>query len=331
MRLVNICIVVSFLLLTSCKSKSHADNANKPEGNPSWPTVTLQSVSTKKLYSTLRYGGYLYPRASYPVLQAVDAVLRNLPLKVGQYVKVGDPLYSFQQVLPGTSYGAGWALAQNTGYVSLINGVEGHLISKNETVLVISDFSSAKLKFFLSNQDADHVRSGQEVYLAEFVDEIKELDVKLKQRFSEEARARLTKQKEEKQALMEATKGQITRMPTTPKEGLGVFDVQVEFPVHKSLKFGRFVVIEMRVDPYEGIAVDQRHILRRYGKQQVTVVRDGAIDYHEVEIGKMYGNMVAIKSGLTEGEEIVIATNRYLRPGIKVNIRGKSPKPKGDS
>lgn len=322
-QLLKIITTTFILVFLSC------EGAKKPAApprqyNPNWPTVTLEAVGVKKLYSTLRYGGYLRPRASYPVTQAVDAVIRKIPVKVGQFVRVDDPLYSFQQVLPGTSYGAGWALAQNTGYVSLVNGVEGHVVKKGETVLVISDLTSAKLDFYLSNQDADHIQRGQDVYLAEFVDDIQEIEDKLRLHIGEEAQQRLLKEKKEKETLLELTKGKIFRIPITPKEGLGVFSVQVEFPRHAILKFGRFVVIEMRVDPYEGIAVDQRYLLRRYGKQQVTVVRGGIIDYQEVEIGKIYGNMVQIKSGLKEGDKIVVATNRYVRPGVHVNVRDKS-------
>lgn len=333
MRLKLAVIFVLLLFFSSChagKKTAPSQGADKKDTqeiiNPNLPTVTLEKVKPVKLHSVLRYGTYVKPKASYPVLQVADAVIRSIPVTVGTFVKEGDLLYSFQQVLPGTSFGTGWVRAKNTGYISLIEGVEGHTVKKDEIVLVISDFNSAQLNFYLSNQDVGRVKDGQEVYFAEYIDELDKIDQKLKLHLSEDTRESLLQQKKKVRKLLEDTKGKIIRMPIAPEEGLGVFNVQVDFPIHESLKIGRFVIIEMHVDPYEGLAVNQRNIQRRYGKQQVTVVHNNIVNYQEVEIGRTYGDMVVIKDGLKEGDEIVVATNRYIRPGVKVNVRRKGPK-----
>lgn len=317
-------IFVLFVFLLSCSFSRKQTSETPPAEemvNPNLPTVTLEKVRRVKLHSVLRYAGYIKPRASYPVLQVTDAVIRKIPVSVGTFVKVGDPLYSFQQVLPGTSFGVGWARAKNAGFISFIKGAEGHSVKKDDLVLVISDFSSIHLNFYLSNQDANRVKNGQEVYLAEYIDKLDDVDQKLRFHLAKETQESLLSQRQQLKNLMEETKGRIIRMPIAPEEGLGVFNVQVDFPVHQSLKIGRFVIIEMHVDPYEGLAVNQRNVQRRYGKHQVTIVRDNIVDYKEVEIGPTYGDMVTIKGGLEEGEEIVSASNRYIRPGSKVNIR----------
>ncbi len=331
MRL-KLAVVFILFFLFSCGAEKKTDSAeksaqeNKQENfNPNLPTVTLEKVKSMKLHSVLRYATYIKPRASYPVLQVADAVIRSIPVTVGTFVKEGDILYSFQQVLPGTSFGIGWVRAKNTGYISLIEGVEGHTVKKDEIVLVISDFNSTQMNFYLSNQDVGRVKDGQEVYFAEYIDQLDEIDQKLKLNLPQETRELFLKQREKVQQLLEDTKGKIIRMPIAPEKDLGVFNVQVDFPIHETLKIGRFVVIEMHVDPYEGLAVNQRNVQRRYGKYQVTVVRDNIVDYQEVEIGRSYGDMVVIKSGLQEGDEIVVATNRYVRPGSKVNVRRRKP------
>ncbi|MGL4524150.1 MAG: efflux RND transporter periplasmic adaptor subunit [Spirochaetia bacterium] len=308
-------------LFFGCKHRSAPAAGNSANsGNPNWPTATIDAMNEMELFSRLRYGGYLEPKASYPVLQPVPAVLRRIGVKVGDYVKKGQRLYSFQQVSPGTNYSSGWVIAQNDGYVSLINGIEGHSVTKDEQILVISDLSSEKLNFFLSNQHANQVKNGQNVYLASIIDEIKSLEQKISLRPNKETGEIFFKELEVQRALLEETKGQIVQVPIAPDEATGLFPVQVEFPVHPEFKIGRFMTIELHVDPYFGIAVQQQHLFRRYGEHQVRVVRDSTAEYQQVSVGKSYGDRVVIQEGLAPGDKIIIATNRYVRPGTKVNV-----------
>jgi multidrug efflux pump subunit AcrA (membrane-fusion protein) len=314
--------IMGLAVLIACHSQPPAPSLAQPSSdiNPLWATVDVMPIKKQLLQRTIRYGAYLLPQAVYPQVQPVQGMIRDIAVHVGDYVSVNTPLYSFQQIIPGGGYEVGWVYSQNKGIVAQINGVIGQLFDEQMSVVVIANFNLSELNLLVSNKDAAYLYTGMPVYPAAIVDELQELERQYKPKASQGVKQAYERQKAELQKRLKLNTGRISAVALNSDPIHGLFEVRVQFPATAKMKIGRFVPVEIRIEPYNGLAIPQSNVLRRYGQDMVTMVKEGKISYIPVQLGSVYGSNVAILDGLKEGDEIVVGSNRFYRLGDMVNV-----------
>lgn len=71
--------------------------------------------------------------------------------------------------------------------------------------------------------------------------------------------------------------------------------------------------------PLKQLAIPQRAmLLDQQGAYVLTVAEDGTVNQARIEVGREQGTFVAITSGLTEGDMVIVGGIQKVRPGMKV-------------
>ena len=84
---------------------------------------------------------------------------------------------------------------------------------------------------------------------------------------------------------------------------------------------GLFVTVEMgRADVNEYILVNERAIGTNQDRKYVYVVNDRSqVEYKQIEVGKNVQNKRIVKSGLSEGDLVIVDGLLSVRPGMPVS------------
>lgn len=118
--------------------------------------------------------------------------------------------------------------------------------------------------------------------------------------------------------------GKVVAISAGSDVSTGSFSVIIEAKniVGETLKAGMSstVVIETKTQDQE-IIVPSSSIVIRSGKEYVFLDIDGSAKAVEINKGEMFGNRTIVKSGLSEGDEIIISGLSAIRPGSKVKSR----------
>ncbi|MCL2521067.1 MAG: efflux RND transporter periplasmic adaptor subunit [Spirochaetaceae bacterium] len=317
--------------------------------NPNLSTVFTEAITTHILHRRINYGGRIEPIVSFPQYSTITGIVRQVNVRVGDVVQAGTALYSIQQIQPGAGFQVGWVTSLNAGVVAQVDIEVGQRLVANTAALVVADVSQLRLSFFMNERDRNRTNVGDQVTIASYARIVGEEEDRLFNmvRSNDERLARwgltpdntaafspeqlsLTQQAQRQITLQQtvvqqvrhnysSSLGQIALLPIIPDSSTGLFRVQANFSSNAALTIGQFVEIELQVDRYEGLALWQGHIQRRYGQNQVRVVREGRIEFQEVIVGDRFGEMVAILGGLEEGDEIITGSNRRVIIGEEVN------------
>jgi membrane fusion protein, multidrug efflux system len=97
-----------------------------------------------------------------------------------------------------------------------------------------------------------------------------------------------------------------------------VVEAVLENPEH-TLRPGMFATLELELLPQTANIVPKTAVVQRDGQSRVFVVKDHRIEERVVQLGTLKDNLVAIRRGLREHEQVVTAPSDNLRNGQKVN------------
>ena len=91
----------------------------------------------------------------------------------------------------------------------------------------------------------------------------------------------------------------------------------------RELVIGSFVEVVLSGFSYTNVAkIPQNTLIKSPDAILVYVIKDGAVSMRPVEVAHIDNGMAVIKSGLSEGEQIVTSNIAKLRPNSKVSVVG---------
>lgn len=103
--------------------------------------------------------------------------------------------------------------------------------------------------------------------------------------------------------------------------------MQAVFPnkEHKLLP-GQFVLVELENPvPQKVLLADRAALRSNQGREFVLVITpEQTVEFRPVETGETVGNNRIIRAGLKEGEQLALAGNALIRPGMKIRISPRS-------
>ncbi len=288
------------------------------------PTVVFtEQVKIMDLYNISIYGGRIEPYRLFPQPSEIAGIIRAISVKPGDRVVVGQPLYTVQQVVVAQNYQPTLIRALNSGTVVQLNSGVGERINAGTSVVTIADNSAYRVRFFVGEQDINRIRLGDVVYLSSFLDRstalIEEWQTEARRESTtDERRERLQQLMTEERAGQSRWQGRIALLPLVPNYTTGLFELEATFQATAELQLGYFERIQLRVNPYRGLAVSQTYITRRFGQDHVTIVNEESkITFIPVVTGNTYGDQVSILEGLKEGQPIVVgAGGRYQQGDV---------------
>ncbi|MCF7948061.1 MAG: efflux RND transporter periplasmic adaptor subunit [Spirochaetia bacterium] len=271
-------------------SNSKAGNGSeKQQPAPDAVEVKLASLESMNLYRSVFYGSRLRPQNRYPQRAPIAGTLEDIAVSAGQQVSRGQLLGSVRRDLSGRNYKSVEIIADHSGTVAHYELRPGDPVQEKQDILTILDTSALLGEIWVSDKDITSVRPGDTAVVFES---------------SEPTDIR----------------GRVAAVPPEPDYESGLFKVEVEFRPQPGLFIGKFLRIELRKEPYRGLAVPSEHIQRKYGKDHLFIVSDGVVELREVQTGASYDELVAITGGAEAGEQYVVSAGQRIGDGTPVKI-----------
>lgn len=115
--------------------------------------------------------------------------------------------------------------------------------------------------------------------------------------------------------------GVIDRVSPVVDGGSGTFRVVTAFPGGQGLRPGMFGRIEVVYDQRaDALTVPRAALLEDAGETAVFAVREAKAVRVPIEVGHMSGELVEVRKGLNEGDQVVTAGKITLRDGASVEV-----------
>ncbi|MFW6208596.1 MAG: efflux RND transporter periplasmic adaptor subunit, partial [Spirochaetota bacterium] len=216
------------------------------KNDPDTVEVKVAVLETMNLYRSVFYGSRLRPQERYPQRAPISGTVETIAVSPGQRVSRGQPLAAVRRDLSGRNYKSVEISADRSGTVGRYELRPGDPVQENQELLTILDTSTLRGEIWISDKDIAAIRPGDTAVVFE-------------------------------NSVPTEIRGRVVSVPPEPDYESGLFNVEVEFSRQPGLFVGKFLRIELRKDPYSGVAVPSEHIQRKYGKDHLFIVNDGVV------------------------------------------------------
>jgi len=251
--------------------------------------VEVQAVQVQELYRSVFYGCRLQPAERYVHRSPISGTLESIPVRTGQRVSQGTLLFTVRRDLAGRSYNSVEVRAVHAGIVSENKLTPGEPVQENEALIEVLDDSAFTAGILVSDKDIGTIRQGDSCVIYE-------------------------------NKIPTRATGKVTMLAPEPEYETGLFPVELRVLKAPGLFIGKFIRIELKMEPYTGIAVPSVHIVRKYSEDHLYIVKDGTAELRPVTLGQAYNDLVTVTAGVAEGELYVTSNTRRLSSGTAVTI-----------
>ena len=122
--------------------------------------------------------------------------------------------------------------------------------------------------------------------------------------------------------------GTVLRLHPEPDYQRGLYTVDVQMPPDLSrqvgdARIGRFVRVAFLTRPYTGLLIPKPALTEEGARSSVFLVVDGAAVRKAVELGAEYPEGVAVREGLSAGDEVILSPPPGLQEGTPVAVEGE--------
>jgi multidrug efflux pump subunit AcrA (membrane-fusion protein) len=283
------------IIQLSAQANSSANNSKAGNGSekqqpaPKTVEVKVAALQSMNLYRSVFYGSRLRPQNRYPQRAPITGTLEDIRVSAGQRVSRGQLLGTVRRDLSGRNYKSVEIIAGYSGTVGQYDLRPGDPVQENQELLTILDTSSLRGEIWVSDKDIASVLPGDKAVVFE-------------------------------KSTPTDIRGRVAAVPLEPDYESGLFKVEVEFRPQPGVFIGKFLRIELRKEPYSGLAVASEHIQRKYGQDHLFIVSDGVVELRAVQTGAVYDEMVAVTGGAAAGEQYVVSAGQRISDGTPVKI-----------
>ena len=359
-----IAVLACSLSLAACTKFKSADDAKADKDNkettaadkkaydkPALEAVPVDVVTTARRTISANYEGTgaLEPRAEAQVVAKTSGVALNVMVEEGQKVNKGDVLVRLDSD-PARLQVAQTAVQVNklqAQYNRSVQLSQQKLISANDIDVLKYDLENAKAANNLARLQLSYadvrapisgviasrgIKTGNFVQInspiIRIVDDSRlELPLNVPEReFS------TLKAGQEVQLLVDALPGEtftgvVDRVAPVIDAGSGTFRTIVSFSNNDKLQAGMFGRVRINYDQRENALVIPRvALLDDQSSQAVFTIKDDKAVRTPVQIGYSEGEWLEVRSGLKDGDVVVVAGKTALREGLPVLLIGKEKK-----
>lgn len=270
------------------QNQSQARSGGNPSEDEAVP-VEVAELKVQDLYRSVFYGCRLQPADRLVHRSPLTGSLESIAVRTGQRVRQGDILFTVRRELAGRSFNSVPVRAAGGGVVAEYDLRPGDPVQENQGLLTVLDDSAFTGEILVSDKDISTVRLGDSCVVFE-------------------------------DRKPTNTIGRVTLISPEPEYDTGLFPVELRFSRSPGLFIGKFIRVELRKEPYRGLAVPSENIVRKYGEDHLYIVSDDVVELRPVTAGPSYGDLVTITDGVFEGELFVTSSTRRISDGAAVTI-----------
>ncbi len=257
--------------------------------------VKVEKVKIKENFNTIEYGARLEPFFIYKYYAPITGTIDNIYYKEGDFVEPGSVLMTVRRKNQIDNYKPLVITANTGGIITGLTMSKSSEVIERSEIFSIADVSMYKTSLLMSDQDINLIKTGDKVFIKSH----------------------------------EGVTGTIIKKSVLPDMKTGLFNIEVSIPKLNIFFPGYFVFLEIRVNHIKGITIPVKLVSKKFGKNFVTVFKDGKLQNREIIIDKVVGTDILISSGLTQGEFIVSAFNKAFNDGDEAIIQEKEKKGEG--
>ncbi len=252
-------------------------------------TVKTAPVREENVFHQIFYGTRLEPASRVPQRAPIPGIVEEIQVETGERVSPGTVLCTIRRDLSSRNYKAVELTSDSYGIIGRNDLKSGAPVQESQELFTVLKTDTLKGTIFLSDLDADAIRRGDRCEI-----------------FQGKEPTGIT--------------GRFELIYPEPDYSTGLFEAVFTIPGDSGVETGSFVKIEIRKNPYSGLVVPARHIVRKYGKDHLYIVKDGVVELREVKLGERYGEVAALIDGVSEGELFVTGSSGRIDEGMKVTV-----------
>lgn len=278
---------ISFLVVSTLGAQTGPARPNSPTQQP--VSVQVRTAEVERVSDQLSYAARIEPRGVFGRRAPNAGVVESVQFRVGQAVREGDTVLSIRRDQPGREFLPVPVQSRHSGVIADMQVVAGQEVREGDELYTVADTGAFIARLLISDKDIDALRVGMPV--------------------------------QARDPSSGATyPARIDRLGLIPDYRTGLFTVELNLRPASGLIVGRFLRFEFDVRPTDGVLVPYDALTRRGERSFVFVVQEAEVRLREVQTAGEYAGRVLVSSGLSEGEEFVVSSDRRLTDGRSVRV-----------
>lgn len=283
-KLIVFLLVISLLaLVAGCSDEE--ENETKEEQKVA---VEIEKIEKGDISNSITIGGRAIPQAEMMITADSSLKVDDIKKSLGKEVEKGDVLFTLK-----TKDEIKEIKSPLEGTISQVNLKEDEFVPLMQAAMVIVDNKAPiTISINASENLINELYIGKKVKVD--IDSIEE----------------------------ENLDGQIVSISPTVNEQTGLYSANILLDEeNRNIRPSMNASINMDTDLVENtLKIKSEAILNANGKQIVYIIKDSSAKEVEVKTGLDTGEFTEIKSGLNEGDEIVVKGQNYIEDGAKVEV-----------
>jgi len=264
------------------------------------PIVKVAEVKSEELFDLYVYPVSLQSKQESEVYSEIIGVIKDVKVKIGQKVKVGDPLVLLQHTQPGYSEAAFRIKSPIAGTVADIFKKTGARVQKGEKLIHVVNRHDISIKFEIPEAELSLLKRGLSG-LTEF---------------------RLIKEK--LPVKITGVSPLVNPMSGTAKGELDWSQDKISDALKNEIKTKLFPGMigraQFKLNFRKGISIPKESVTFEKQQHFVRTVLNNKVAKKRVTLGKEIQGRVEITNGLSLGEVIIVSRSKYLKENEKVKI-----------
>jgi multidrug efflux pump subunit AcrA (membrane-fusion protein) len=270
------------------------------DGEAQQRAVPVRSTTLEKqtVYERSRYGARLRPSDYVSVGAPLGGVVDRIAVRPGDRVSAGMSVVTLRKAEPGESFRPAQVEAPTSGIVTEVPVRRGQQVTTGQELVRIAEDGRLRARVQVSDKDIGFLSRGDRC-LVTFPESGTEVE------------------------------GTVLRLHPEPDYQRGLFAVDVQMPPDLAgrvgdARIGRFVRVAFLTRPYTGLVIPEAALTEQGARSAVFLVADGAAVRRAVELGAEYPEGVAVREGLSAGDEVILSPPPGLQEGSPVAVGGEA-------
>lgn len=259
---------------------------------PATPIVFVEKAEVKEISELLVYPARVSAKAIAPVVSETEGVVTAVKVRLGQFVKKGDPLFVVENDDPAFKYAPVAVNALMAGMIGSVDASEGSRVQKGTKLAQVTDVSTIKIITEIPAVDLFLVSSGMEGSFAP-VSTDQPISAKI-----------------------------IGISPLVdPGTGTASCELQVLNRGGSKLYAGMLGRITFKTKSRQGLEISEQAIVYKGKNLLVRTVAGSKVNYVPISVGRRQNGMVEVLSGVKEGALVVTRSSAYVADGESVVVQ----------
>jgi multidrug efflux pump subunit AcrA (membrane-fusion protein) len=264
------------------------------------PTVKALVVKASELYDSYAYPVLLEARQDSEIFSEIDGIVKEMKVKIGQRVRIGQTLLVLKQSKPDFSYAPFLVKSPFTGTIASVSKKIGSSVKVGEALIHLVNYDELSIKFEVPEAEMGVLKAGL----------TGELHFK--------------KPEAPIPVVISGISPVLNPTSGTASGELTWDDKKADSTkLRKNFLPGMIGRASFKLNFHKGISIPKSALVYESKNYAVRIVADGKSIKRIVKIGKEHSDHIEILDGLKEGDQVITSRNKYLKEGEAVKIDDK--------